>query len=74
MVLFFQGKNEDRMELSMANFSILENYETINFYPIIPIVIYIIFVFLTICLFYYMFLYEKNSKNKNKIYRELFEQ
>ena len=75
VVLYFKGKYNNKNQLSDAFFAILKNYEIKNFNPIIPIVIYVITVFIVISLFYYMFQYEKKTKTqiKKEISRELFE-
>ena len=73
VVLYFKGKYKNKNQLSDAFFAILKNYEIKNFNPIIPIVIYVITVFIVISLFYYMFQYEKKTQIKKEISRKLFE-
>ena len=73
VVLYFKGTNEYKRDLSKANFAILKNYEIYNFNPIIAIVIYVIIVIFVISLFYYLFQFEKKTKNNKEISRELIE-
>ena len=73
VVLYFKGTNEYKSDLSKANFAILKNYEIYNFNPIIAIVIYVIIVIFVISLFYYLFQFEKKTKNNKEISRELIE-